>query len=547
MLTATSLIVLTQIAAATIDINPGDDLWGTLKAVQAGDEVIMHAGTYKVPGFVDLTFNGTADQPIIVRGGDGEDVVIEGISSQNTLNVKGSYYTLSGFRIVGGSHGIRLGDSDHGTIEDVEIVNVDDVGISCNRPDNTYEAMAIRRTHIHDTGKSGGPGECMYLGCNDNACQMWDSVIEFNWCHDTLSGSQGDGIEVKTGSYNNVVRHNVIHDVKYPGITIYGTVDNKAPNLVEGNAVWNVVDNGIQTVGDAIVRNNLIFDVGANGIHAKPSQGEIVENLTIAHNTVLNSTGVCLRGNEWPGGGAIVLANNALYCAGGTAIKLPAGAGTAMIAGNAVVGGVEGAPMGTFDGVSLDAAFLNAAGKEVYPKGDSPLLDAGAADYADEDFNCLPRDPNSVDVGAYDHSDADNPGWTVAPGFKSCAEGEGTTTGGESTTGDETTGDGTDGTDGTSGDTSAGTTGDATTDGSSDGSSDSGTGASDSTSDGSSATSMGSESSATAGISAGETAGDDSDEEGGCACDLSRETSPSPILGLLLLPLLPRRRRSRGA
>jgi len=360
MLPATSLVVLTQLVAATIDVNPGDDLWGVLSSVNAGDEVILHAGTYQVPGYVDLNFAGTADQPIIVRGGDGEEVTIEGIDSQNTLNVAGSYYTLRNFKIVGGSHGIRLGTSDHGTVEDVEITEIGDVGISCNRTDNTYEAMTIRRTHIHNTGNGGGPGECMYLGCNDNACQMWDSTIEFNWCHDTLSGSQGDGIEVKTGSYNNVIRHNVIHDVNYPGITIYGTVGNKAPNTVEGNAIWNVVDNGIQTVGDAIVRNNLVFDVGANGIHAKPSQGEVVENLVLAHNTIINPGGVCLRGNEWPGGEGIIVADNALYCEGGTAVKLPAGAGTATIVGNAVVGGVEGAPMGTFDGISVAVAFINA-------------------------------------------------------------------------------------------------------------------------------------------------------------------------------------------
>jgi len=87
------------------------------------------------------------------------------------LAVKGRYYTLSGSRIVGGSHGLRLGDSEHGTIEDVEIINVDDLGISCNRPDNTYEATTIRRTHIHDTGKSGGPGECMYLGATTTPVQ----------------------------------------------------------------------------------------------------------------------------------------------------------------------------------------------------------------------------------------------------------------------------------------------------------------------------------------------------------------------------------------
>ncbi len=558
MITSTSLLVLTQLIAGTIDINPGDDLWNTLKEVNAGDEVIIHAGTYKVPGFVDLAFDGTQDQPIVVRAGDGEEVIIEGISSQNTFNIQGSYYTLRGLTIVGGSHGIRLGNSAHGTIEGIEIRDVGDVGISCNRPDNTYEAMTIRKNHIHDTGADGGPGECMYLGCNNNKCQVWDSMIEFNWCHDTLSGNQGDGIELKTGSYNNIIRHNVIHDVNYPAITMYGTVGNKAPNIVEGNAIWNVVDNGIQTVGDAVVRNNLIFNVGANGIHAKPSQGEIVEQLTIAHNTVINPNGACLRGNDWPGGEGIVLANNALYCPGGTAVKLPAGAGSALVVGNAVVGAVEGAMMGTYDGISVEAAFLNAAGKEVYPQTDSPLIDAGEAGHADADFNCLARDPGGVDVGAYNYDNSDNPGWVVAPGFKNCASGDSTGTDSDSTDGTDSSGtDSTDGTGGTGSTDSSGTDGsgssgtDSTDSSSTDSSGTDGSGTDGSSDSGSagptggSASSDGNSTSDSASTSAGD---DDNDDDVGCACrTLGDQDTPLHLLGLLaLVPLVGRRRRRRA-
>ncbi|MCA9662756.1 MAG: right-handed parallel beta-helix repeat-containing protein, partial [Myxococcales bacterium] len=389
-------------------------------------------------------------------------------------------------------------------------------------------------------------------GCNDDGCRMWDSMIEFNWCHDTTAGSQGDGIEVKTGSYNNQIRHNVIHDVKYPGITIYGTVGNKAPNVVVGNAVWNVGDNGIQTVGDAVVVNNLVFDVGANGIHAKPSQGEIVEKIKIAHNTIINPGGVCLRGNEWPGGDGIVVADNAFYCPGGTAIKLPNGAGSATIDSNAVVGGVEGAPMGTFDGVSLDAAFIDAAGKDVYPKGDSPLVDAGAAGHADDDFNCLPRDPNGVDVGAYDLSDPANPGWAVGPGFKTCADGgdtDGTTSGGDTdgTSGGETTGDATDG---TTGDATDGTTGasSSATASATDGTSDSSTGDASAGSD-TGASTGDATASATATATAGSaTTGADMDDEGeGCACGIDTQTSSPRELALFTLAgLLAFGRRRRG-
>ncbi|MCB9705045.1 MAG: right-handed parallel beta-helix repeat-containing protein [Myxococcales bacterium] len=539
MLATPSLLLAAQVLAATIDVNPGDDLWGTLKALGAGDEVIIHAGTYAVPGFVDLMLPGTEGQPILIRAGDGEEVIIQGIPEQNTFNVQGSWYTLRGLKIVGGSHGIRVGTSDHATFEDIEITTIGDVGISCNRPDNTYEAITIRGVHIHDTGMGGGPGECMYLGCNDDGCQMWDSTIEFNWCHDTLAGSQGDGIELKTGSYNNVIRHNVIHDVKYPGITIYGTVGNKAPNVVEGNAVWASGDNGIQTVGDAIVRNNLVFAVGANGIHAKPSQGEIVENLTIVHNTILNGAGICLRGNQWPGGEGIVVAGNAFYCEGGTAIRLPEGSGTSSFAANAVVGGVEGVAMGTFDGVSLAAAFADAAAKDVYPADGSPLVDAGDPAHAPaDDFNCLPRDPAAPDAGAYDRDAPTNPGWAVAPGFKTCADLGGDTTGGvetsggSDTSGGDTSGASTTGGGGTTGASSAGTDGTGGT---------SGGGSSDTSGDASGSASTAAGSSATASDTAADTSGDEGE---GCACGVDAVPQPASLLALFSLLAWRRRHRS---
>src|SRR5690606_17780386 len=150
--------------------------------------------------------------------------------------------------------------------------------------------------------------------------------------------------------YNTVIRHNVIYNVKYPGITAYGT-QGMPRNTIEGNAVWSVGDNGIQLVGDAIVRNNLVFDVGASGIAAKPSQGELVQNLTVVHNTVIGAGDGCLRGNQCSGGGAdIVVANNALFCEATSAIKLPDGPGPAVFAANAVLGSVSGLMSGTLDG-----------------------------------------------------------------------------------------------------------------------------------------------------------------------------------------------------
>lgn len=458
-----SLLSLSLIAgallAANIDVKAGDDLFGTLSKLKAGDQVTIHAGRYKVPGYVVLDLQGTEDQPIVIAGKSGEEVIVEGIPSQNTFNLSGSWFTLRDLKIEGGSHGVRLGTCEHVTLEGLEITAIGDVGISCNYPQKTCKAITIRRNQIHHTGQGGGPGECMYLGCNENVCQMWDSVIEYNWCHHTTAGTQGDGIELKTGSYNNIIRHNVIHDVKYPGITVYGTVDNKAPNIVEGNIIWGVQDNGIQMVGDAQVQNNIIFDVQNNAIQIKPSQGEIVENLSVQHNTVINPGHTCLRASGFSAGSKIHIANNALFCDGGMAMKIVGGQGDAKIETNAGEGSVEGFSTGFVVVGDASAAMIDPANKNTYPSKDSKLLDAGSKSSVDRDFNCRSRDPSGVDIGAYDHRAQANPGWMPVSGFKECSSGEdsgetssqgtstsqgsstshGASTNTDTTTGDETT------------------------------------------------------------------------------------------------------------
>lgn len=417
--------------AAQIPVHPGDDFETIVQNAQPGDEIVFHAGDYTTTGYWGVNLQGSAGAPIVVHAAPGEVVTIFGDPSQNTIDISGSHYTFAGFRIHGGSHGVRVGNSSHATFEELEIWNTADVGLSCNRPGETYEDITIRRVHIHDTA---GTGECFYLGCNDAACTMFDSLVEFNWCHDTFNSSQGDGIELKTGSYNVTIRHNVIHDVQYPGITMYGTLGMPA-NLVEGNIVWNAGDNGIQTVGEVVVRNNVVVGSGNNGIQAKPSQGALPIGLTIVHNTVVGAGDACLRGNDWPADNGNLVAANALFCAGTSALRL-VNAVPGEFVDNGVLGSVEGVMNGTFPLGSEVDELLDPAAAHVYPKEGSSLLDAATQAWVMDDFNCLPREAGP-DVGAYEFMGAQNPGWVPEPGFKSCAggDGEGDTTseGGDTT------------------------------------------------------------------------------------------------------------------
>ncbi|HWO21258.1 MAG TPA: right-handed parallel beta-helix repeat-containing protein [Kofleriaceae bacterium] len=402
--------------AGVYEIRPGDDLFARLAMLTAGDEVIVHGGTYTTPGLVQVTWAGTEAAPIIVRAAPGARPVIAGTPAQNVLDVGGSHFTLRGFELRGGSHGVRLAATDHATLEDLVLHDLGDVGISCNRPAQSCAFLTIRKNEIYDTGKAG-TGEGMYLGCTAAACTLRDSLVERNFVHDT-GGDQGDGIEVKPGASNVVVRDNVIVRSKYPGITMYGFTGSAPPNIIERNLVWTTQDNGIQIVGQVRVRNNIVLGAMGNGIHSKASDGHVPHDLQILNNTVVDAGVACLKANDWAGAKGQVVANNALYCEASAAIDLNGGAPSAITAGN-VGRGTSNAATGFALGRSL-AEDLTAPGSgDVYPRAGSPLENGGNGALApSSDFDGCVRRGTMSEVGAYELTTAAMRIWPVTEAIK---------------------------------------------------------------------------------------------------------------------------------
>lgn len=403
--------------AATYEVRAGEDLWARLSSLSAGDEVIVHAGTYAQTSRFEATWAGTAAMPIIIRAAEGEArPVLTRDANQNLLNIHGSYFTLRGFEIDGASHGIRMSNVDHSVLENLLIHGTADVGISCNIGGAMCSHVTIRDCEIHHTGTDGGTGEGMYLGCNSGECTFSDSIVEHNYVHD-LGGSQGDGIEIKQGSFGNTVRDNVVIRANYPGITLYSYDEaaGRTQNIIERNLVWTTVDNGIQVTGHAIVRNNIVVGAGASGI---TSQGTGPTDVQILHNTVVGAGDACIRTNGWNAGTGFVIANNALYCESSRALRITSST-TAIIVGNIGLGSVEGAPSGVRMGTSLaaDLGPMATMGR-VYPPSGSMLIDAAdATQSVSDDFDLRAR-TGMHDVGAYERDASGMPAWLAAESFK---------------------------------------------------------------------------------------------------------------------------------
>jgi hypothetical protein len=360
----------------------GAELVKAVEALQPGDKLELAAGTYSVQRMWDVRVSGTREAPIWITAAEGAAVIItRPDAKQNLINIgQGGpvqFLCLRGIEFTGGSHGLRLGHCSDVWIDQCHIHHTGQVCLSANSADT--QRLFLTRNHIHH---GDGHAEGMYLGGNNASVIMSESVIALNHIHD-CRGDQGDGIEVKQGSWGNLIAENHVHDTQYPCITVYGTA-GKPVNIIERNLCYNSADNVMQVQGEAIVRNNVLINGAGAGFASTDHQGKTL-NLQVIHNTILNAAHA-FRGGSWNGREGMILANNILYSRDANALHYANGNAGVLSAGNVVFGDgpkdgcVKGRGFEDFPGISLDGTRHVAT-----PASDAKL------DHADEK-HLLPTD-----------------------------------------------------------------------------------------------------------------------------------------------------------
>jgi hypothetical protein len=369
----------------------GAALVKAVEALQPGDKLELAAGTYSVERMWDIGVSGTAEAPIWIVAAEGAQVVItRPDDKQNVLNVgQGGpvkFLCLRGIEFTGGSHGLRLGHCSDVWIDQCHIHHTGQVCLSANSADT--QRLFLTRNHIHH---GDGHAEGMYLGANNGDHIMSESVIALNHIHDCRS-DQGDGIEVKQGSWGNLIAENHVHDTQYPCITVYGTA-GKPVNIIERNLCYNSGDNVMQVQGEAIVRNNVLINGAGAGFASTDHQGKTL-NLQVIHNTILNAAHA-FRGGSWNGREGMVLANNILYSRDANALHYANGNAGVLTTGNVVFGDgpkdgcVKGRGFEDFPNVSLDGSKHDAT-----PAADARFDSADAKYLLPTDINGKPRTKN---------------------------------------------------------------------------------------------------------------------------------------------------------
>jgi hypothetical protein len=358
-------------------------------AVAAGDNVVIHAGTYA--GF-EVTTSGTEAAPITFSG-DGSTVAIDGGATANRdaiLTSGASWITIEKLAISGATRaGIAAEDGAH---------------------------ITVRDNRIDDNGRWGV-----------FSSHLEDFVVEDNEV--SRSGTE-HGIYASNSADRPVIRRNVIWGNGMCGVHMNGDINYGGDGtisgaLIEANVIYDngkLGGSGINADGvtNSVIRNNVLDNNHASGISlyridgGSVSSGNLVINNTIrmasdarwAINIQDGSTGNTLRNNILldanTSTGAVTLCST---CTSGFASDHNA------VVGRFMVGSTTTDLAGWRTRTSGDAASFVATSAQLFVGGDdlslvegSPAIDAGVATGAPEtDIDGVARPQgDAVDIGAYE-------------------------------------------------------------------------------------------------------------------------------------------------
>ena len=417
----------TRALGEVVEASPGDDIETIARNMSSGDTLILHGGTYDITCLRLTNLQGSDSNWTVVRAADGESPVLRGATIDNAINIRDcAYLHIRGLEIFHADVGVKFdanGPSHHVILEGLKIHEIDGVGISGSSGGHRH--ITIRGCEIYDTGRdSQTTGEGIYISQFGGNVQ--NLTIENCWIHHT-AGTQSDGIDIKLGR-DCIIRDNVIHDCPDPAIIVRGSDDANRPNLIERNVIWGSGAAGIETYGDCTVRNNVVFNCDL-GLYSRDDSDYPLRNVRFINNTVYGCN-TCLHLGSWDGKGGLVVANNVLYCSssGDRAVYVFGGLSGVAVKDNRYYGTLylnDAPSTGFVAGRSPDVDMLAPSLRDFYPASGSALIDGASSSYAPgDDFDRTSRPFGSAaDVGAYEWTQAENPGWSIQGGFKDGSSG----------------------------------------------------------------------------------------------------------------------------
>lgn len=197
----------------TINVHNAAELKQALDNALAGDDIIMSDGTYSGKFVIPAGKNGTAAQPITLRGTRNAVLDAGSTNTGYVLYLQSSYWIIKGFSVTNGLKGIMVDGSRYSIIDGVKVYDIGEEAIHLRK----YSSQnIIRNCDISNTGlKTADYGEGIYIGSAKN---NWGTYTNGNpdLCdsNQVLNNHIGpnvtaESIDVKEGTTGGIIRGNV--------------------------------------------------------------------------------------------------------------------------------------------------------------------------------------------------------------------------------------------------------------------------------------------------------------------------------------------------
>jgi len=421
--------------------------------------MLLSPGRYEVSTLSLEGVNGEPGLPIVLEGA-GEGVEIVGTSPANNVISLHDNHDLELRRLdvsfIGGADPtnnsvdaikFETGVSHDILIEDCILHDVGNVIVGAQAPE--IYRVTLRRNELRNAGVC-----CVYWGYFEEEPKRYahDCLIDQNLmtdCPADARSATGYGIQIKAGSYGNVIQDNVLMDVagtSRAGIIVYHTAEAvgeplRADNVIRRNVILRSRNEGIDAAAGAVIENNLVIDAANYGYYFQGRDGytgplKVINNTARLSTASGNDRGFMFSGWQGVDERSVIAHNLSLMTTADlVAFRATDGVGGAIVAENLAFGTTDIAGVALLSSPEQAVQSLSYGDPDfLFPVTGGPAVDAGSpSPAAADDFNGVTRD-GLPDIGAYESTGGGNPGWTLQTAIK----------GEEEAGGDDGTGDGND-------------------------------------------------------------------------------------------------------
>lgn len=287
------------------------ELKTALAAARAGDEIVLADGTYRGRFVIPATADGTAGQPVTLRGSRSAVLDGESITTGYVLHLQADYWIIRGITLTNGLKGLMTDGASNNVIDSIRVFQVGEEAIHLRR---FSSHNVVQRTEVSHAGlKTPDYGEGIYIGSAKSNWTTYTDGLPDRCDSNYVVGNHigpmvtAECIDIKEGTTGGVIRDNHFDAT---GITGANSADSWMD--VKGNAYRIEHNTGFNPAGSVLkdgyqvnvaysgwgndneFRNNTsVVNAAGYGFLVKltSSNGTAVGNKVYANNQVTGAAG----------------------------------------------------------------------------------------------------------------------------------------------------------------------------------------------------------------------------------------------------------------